>query len=166
MESTVLTIFNAVLVSWYKNNTVTKTIKLTFNFLLGDLWKLDDTTLMDNKGIWQSPNEWNFLPFDKTCNTSCQMYIENASNKTLVLGIEGNIVNPEQPKVKNATVGEFVKTTTIADLPCCAVTRIIEQCCFNSTPDPFNGQTANFTLKPPKVIESRTYVKKANLECY
>ena len=53
-----------------------------------------------------------------------------------------------------------------ADLPCCAVARVIEQCCFNSTPDPFNGQIANFILKPPKVIESRTYVKKANLECY
>ena len=53
-----------------------------------------------------------------------------------------------------------------ADLPWCAVVRVIEQCCFNSTPDPFNGQTANFILKPPKVIEPRTYVKKANLECY
>ena len=38
-----------------------------------------------------------------------------------------------------------------------------EQCCFNSTPDPFNGQTVDFILKPPKVIESTTYVKKANL---
>ena len=36
----------------------------------------------------------------------------------------------------------------------------IEQCCFNSVPDPFNDQTVNFFLKPPKVIESRTYVKK------
>ena len=54
----------------------------------------------------------------------------------------------------------------LPDLPCCAVARVIEQCCFNSTPDPFNGQTANSILKPPKVIESRTYVKKANLECY
>ena len=45
-----------------------------------------------------------------------------------------------------------------SDLPCCAVARVIKQCCFNSTPDPFNGQTANFILKP-KVIESRTYVK-------
>ena len=53
-----------------------------------------------------------------------------------------------------------------SDLPCCAVAGVIKQCCFNSTPDPFNGQTANFTLKPPKVIESTTYVKKANLECY
>ena len=37
------------------------------------------------------------------------------------------------------------------------VIRVIEQCCFNSTPDPFNGQRANFILKPPKVIESGTY---------
>ena len=43
-----------------------------------------------------------------------------------------------------------------ADLPYCAVARVMEQCCFNSTPDPFNGQTANFTLKPPKIIESTT----------
>ena len=113
MESIVLTIFNAVLVSWYKYNTVTKTIKLTFNFLLGDKWKLDDTTLMDNKGIWQSPNEWNFLLVDKNCTTSCQMYIENASNHSLVLGIEDNYVNLEQPIVRNATDGEFVKTTTM-----------------------------------------------------
>ena len=35
-----------------------------------------------------------------------------------------------------------------------------------STPDSFKGQTANSILKPPKVIESRTYVKKASLECY
>ena len=34
-----------------------------------------------------------------------------------------------------------------------------EQCFFNSTLDPLNGQTANFTLKTPKVIESPTYVK-------
>ena len=46
------------------------------------------------------------------------------------------------------------------------VVRVIEQCSFNSIPDPFNGQTANFILKPPKVIESRTCVKKADLECY
>ena len=47
------------------------------------------------------------------------------------------------------------------------VVRVKEQCSCNSTPDPFNGQTpANFILKPPKVIESRTYVKKANLENY
>ena len=42
-----------------------------------------------------------------------------------------------------------------------AVFRVIEQCRFNSVPDPFNGQTFNFILKPPKVIESRIYVKKS-----
>ena len=46
------------------------------------------------------------------------------------------------------------------------VVRVIEQCCFNSNPDSFNGQTANFILKPPKVIESRTQFKKANLKHY
>ena len=53
-----------------------------------------------------------------------------------------------------------------SDLPCCAVARVIEQCCFNNTQDHFIGQTANIISKPPKVIESRSYVKKANLECY
>jgi hypothetical protein len=46
------------------------------------------------------------------------------------------------------------------DLPCCSVARVKEQCCFNSTPDPFNSQTAKLSLKPPKIIESTTYVKK------
>ena len=32
-----------------------------------------------------------------------------------------------------------------------AVVRVIEQYCFNSVLDPFNGQTVNFILKPPKV---------------
>ena len=45
-----------------------------------------------------------------------------------------------------------------------AIVRVIEQCCFNSVPVPFNGQAVNFILKPPKVIESRTYVKKANVK--
>ena len=45
-----------------------------------------------------------------------------------------------------------------------AVVRAIENCCFNSVSDP--GQTVNFILKPPKGIESRTYVKKANLKHY
>ena len=39
--------------------------------------------------------------------------------------------------------------------------------CLSSTPALFNGQTVNFTLKPQKVVESTTYVKKTNLEeCY
>ena len=71
---------------------------------------------MDNKGIWQSPNEWNFLLVNETCKSKiekCQMYIENASNASLVWGIEDNYVNLEQPIVRNATDGEFVKTTTM-----------------------------------------------------
>ena len=64
------------------------------------------------------------------------------------------------------SVSFFLSNQSESDLPCCAVTRVREQCSFNSTPDLFNGQAANFTLKQPKVIESITYVKKANLECY
>ena len=58
------------------------------------------------------------------------------------------------------------RTDSNPDMGTSAVVRVIEQCCFNSVQDPFNGQTVNFILKSPKVIESRTYVKKANLECY
>ena len=91
MESTVWTIFNAVLVSWYKNNSIRKKTKVTFNFHLGELWKLDDTTLMDKTGIWQSPNGWNFVPVDNlSVDNKTMYYIENASNDTLVLGINGD----------------------------------------------------------------------------
>ena len=51
----------------------------------------------------------------------------------------------------------FGPTWPPADLGTNAVVRVIEQCCFNSAPDPFNGQTVNFILKPPKSIETRTY---------
>ena len=37
---------------------------------------------------------------------------------------------------------------------------------FNSAPDLLNGQTVNYILNTPKVIESRIYVKKADLEHY
>ena len=47
-----------------------------------------------------------------------------------------------------------------SDMGTSAVVRVIEQCCFNSVPDPFNGKTVNFILKPQKVIESRTYILK------
>ena len=43
--------------------------------------------------------------------------------------------------------------------------RVIEQCCFNSVPDLFNGQTVDFILKPPKVVESRTYVNNMKQHC-
>ena len=53
-----------------------------------------------------------------------------------------------------------------AEMGTSAVVRVIEQSCFNSVPDPFNGQIVNFILKPPKVVEPRTYVKKTNLKHY
>ena len=46
------------------------------------------------------------------------------------------------------------------------VIRVKEKCCFNCTPGFFNDKIANFISKPPKVIESRVYVKKATLEWY
>ena len=42
--------------------------------------------------------------------------------------------------------------------PVVHIARVIEQCCFNSTQDPLNVQTAKFILKPSKVIKSKTYV--------
>ena len=59
----------------------------------------------------------------------------------------------EFKKRKSFMLKEAATLMANSDLPCCAVARVINQCCFNSTPDPFNGQTANFLLKPPKVIE-------------
>ena len=44
--------------------------------------------------------------------------------------------------------------------------RSASQCCFNSTPDLFNSQADNSILRPPKIIELITYVKKAKLEYY
>ena len=45
-----------------------------------------------------------------------------------------------------------------------AVVRVIEQVCFNSVPDHFNGQIVNFILKPPKVIlNQEPSVKKVTL---
>ena len=46
-----------------------------------------------------------------------------------------------------ATLDEVMES----DLLCCAVARAIEQSCFVCTLDLFNGQIANFTLKPLKV---------------
>ena len=49
-----------------------------------------------------------------------------------------------------------------ADLKSCTCCQSNRTLLFQySTPDPFNGQTDNLILKPPKVIESRTYVKKS-----
>ena len=51
-----------------------------------------------------------------------------------------------------------------ADMETSAVVWVIEQCCLNSAPDIFNGQSVNCILKPPQVVESRTYVKKGQPE--
>ena len=83
-----------------------KTTKVTFNFNLGELWKLKDTTLMDKAGIWQSPDDWKFLKVNETCKENCPMYIENDSNDTLVLGIKGYDVRPE---VKGASGQLWIK---------------------------------------------------------
>ena len=109
-----LTIFNAILVSWNKNNTVTKSTKVILNFHLGELWKLDDTTLMDKAGIWQSPDEWNFLKVNETCEENCLMYIENDSNDTLVLGIKDYDVTTEV-KVNNTPGQLWIKTEPKAE---------------------------------------------------
>ena len=47
-----------------------------------------------------------------------------------------------------------------ADMGTSAFVRVIEQCCFNCVSKSFNAQAVNFISKPPKVMESRTYVKK------
>ena len=71
-------------------------------------------------------------------------------------------------QLKSAFFGSTCSGPKIAPYPnmtcpvvttCCQSNR---RCCFISTPDSFNGQTVNFTLKPPKVIESTTYSSVPN----
>ena len=57
--------------------------------------------------------------------------------------------------VRNASIMTFE-----ADMGTSAFVRVIEQCCFNCVSKFFNAQAVNFISKPPKVMESRTYVKK------
>ena len=66
----------------------------------------------------------------------------------------------------NLNLNSFFTNLTPGDMGTSAIVRVVEQCCFNSVPDPFNGQTVNFISKPLKVIESKTYVEKADLEHY
>ena len=47
-----------------------------------------------------------------------------------------------------------------------AVVRVIEQCCFDSVPDPFSGQIVNLILEPPKRNQLGTYVKNTKLKQY
>ena len=53
---------------------------LSISFL-GQLWRLDGTTLMNKGGIWQSSEQWNFQPEDD------KIIVENTS-KNKVLGIK------------------------------------------------------------------------------
>ena len=64
---------------------------------LGQLWKLDDTTLINKAGIWRSPNEWNFIH-----NGDGTIYIENTSDDNKVLGLNGSLLNGDEvvPEVK------------------------------------------------------------------
>ena len=64
---------------------------------LGQLWKLDDTTLINKAGIWRSPNKWNFIH-----NGDGTIYIENTSDGNKVLGLNGSLLNGDEvvPEVK------------------------------------------------------------------
>ena len=98
----------------------------------------------------------------------CHTDVHLANNDWKLPGFEYPAVVGHEIAGIVTKAGENVKAIILIRLAsaCCAVARVIEQCCFNSIPDIFNGQTANFILKPPKVIEPRIYVKKANLERY
>ena len=74
-------------------------------------------------------------------------------------------LQPVVVRLGRAFTNYVCKTRQVCGSKCPLFARSIEQCCWNSTPDLFDSQTANIS-KPPKVVESRTYVKKANLECY
>ena len=60
--------------------------KLTFTLHLGQVWKLDNTTLINRR----SANEWNFIPHDDGT-----IYIETTSDDNKVLVVKGDEVVPE-----------------------------------------------------------------------
>ena len=99
-------------VSLYKNKTVyvncKVTAKITFNLYLGQVWKLDDTTLINKGGIWRSTNEWNFIP-----NDDGTIYIEDTSDDNKVLGLKGDEVVPEV-KVSNKKGQLWIKGEEMA----------------------------------------------------
>ena len=57
---------------------------------LGQLWKLDDTKLVDKAGVWNSNNEWKFVH-----DYYGRMYIESTTYDTKVLGIKDDEVITE-----------------------------------------------------------------------
>ena len=92
-----------------KQNSVCKvTAKITFNLYLGQVWKLDDTTLINKGGIWRSTNEWNFIP-----NDDRTIYIEDTSDDNKVLGLKGDEVVPEV-KVSNKKGQLWIKGEEMA----------------------------------------------------
>ena len=75
---------------------------------LGQLWKLDDTALINKAGIWRSPNEWNFIH-----NGDGTIYIENTSDGNKVFGLKGDEVVPEV-KVPNKAGQLWIKGEEMA----------------------------------------------------
>ena len=75
---------------------------------LGQLWKLDNTTLINKAGIWRSPNEWNFIH-----NGDGTIYIETTSDGNKLLGLKGDEVVPEV-KVPNKAGQLWIKGKEMA----------------------------------------------------
>ena len=61
------------------------------------LWKLDDTTLMNKGGVWKSTKKWNFTP-----NDNWTVYIQTISDDNKVLGLKENEVILELKDSKKA----------------------------------------------------------------
>ena len=75
---------------------------------LGQIWKLDNTKLINKAGIWRSPNEWNFIH-----NGDGTIYIENTSDGNKVFGLNGDEVVPEV-KVPNKAGQLWIKGEEMA----------------------------------------------------
>ena len=69
--------------------------------------------------------------------------------KVILIHFAGQI----NPVLWQACMESFSQASQ-TDMGTSPVFRVIEQCCFNSVRDPFNGQTVNFILKPPKEIKN------------
>ena len=74
---------------------------LSISFL-GQLWRLDGTTLMNKGGIWQSSEQWNFQPEDD------KIIVENTS-KNKVLGIKDKDKVIKEDFTKNETKQWWMK---------------------------------------------------------
>ena len=71
-------------------NSLKEAIRIKAHNILGQLWKLDGTTLTNKAGIWQSNDAWNLR------NQDTIIYIENISkDKVFGLAYDGNDVVPQ-----------------------------------------------------------------------